>query len=186
MSTDVAYAYCEAAPTSVQSEDGRQHATVARDGGSVSLAKQPSQVHEELEEDGSAVAVESPASTDLPEEDHTKSTEAGHGEETDGDPRLALAGAIRASANGDAHTANEAGKDGNAELGTEAAEETGEEGEREYYCGVGPWHPPWLQWLRDARVFTALLCLFSAVEGALVSGALCTKCILYKSTGRQH
>ena len=168
MSTDVAS--CEAAPTGVQSEDGCLHTTVAEDGdnGSVDLAKQPSEIREG---GGFAIAVESPALTDLPAEDRGKSTEAGHGEETDGDPRLALAGAIQASANGDAHTANEAGKDSTAELGTEAAEETGEEGEREYYCGVGPWHPPWLQWLRDARVFTALLCLFSAVEGALVSGA---------------
>ena len=48
-----------------------------------------------------------------------------------------------------------------------------EEEEKEYFCGLGPWHPPWLQWLRDARVFTFLLCLFSAVEGALVSGKTC-------------
>lgn len=40
----------------------------------------------------------------------------------------------------------------------------------EYFCGIGPCHPPWLQWLRDARVFTLLLCLFSIVEGALVTG----------------
>ena len=42
--------------------------------------------------------------------------------------------------------------------------------EREYYCGCGPWHPPWLQVFRDARVFTFLLCLFATIEGALVSG----------------
>ena len=41
---------------------------------------------------------------------------------------------------------------------------------QEYFCGCGPCHPPWLQWLRDARVFTTLLCLFSTIEGALVSG----------------
>ena len=45
--------------------------------------------------------------------------------------------------------------------------------EEEFFCGCGPCHPPWLQWLRDARVFTALLCLFSTIEGALVSGT-CT------------
>ena len=42
--------------------------------------------------------------------------------------------------------------------------------EPEYFCGIGPCHPPWLQWLRDARVFTVLLCLYSIVEGALVTG----------------
>ena len=40
----------------------------------------------------------------------------------------------------------------------------------EYFCGIGPCHPPWLQWLRDARVLTFLLCLYSIVEGALVTG----------------
>ena len=42
--------------------------------------------------------------------------------------------------------------------------------EEEFFCGCGPCYPPWLQWLKDARVFTALLCLFSTIEGALVSG----------------
>ena len=52
----------------------------------------------------------------------------------------------------------------------EAAPEEEEE-DVEYFCGVGPWHPASLQRLRDARIFTFLLCLFSTVEGALVSGA---------------
>lgn len=48
----------------------------------------------------------------------------------------------------------------------------GEEGGtmREYYCGCGPWHPPWLQIFRDSRFFTFILCLFSLIEGSLVSG----------------
>ena len=53
----------------------------------------------------------------------------------------------------------------------EAAPEEEEEEDVEYFCGVGPWHPASLQRLRDARIFTFLLCLFSTVEGALVSGA---------------
>ena len=48
----------------------------------------------------------------------------------------------------------------------------GDETEREYYCGIRSCHPSWLQWLRDARVFTFLLCLFSTVEGALINGTL--------------
>ena len=52
---------------------------------------------------------------------------------------------------------------------SEAAPE--EEEDVEYFCGVGPWHPASLQRLRDARIFTFLLCLFSTVEGALVSGS---------------
>ena len=43
-------------------------------------------------------------------------------------------------------------------------------GEKEYYCGCGPWHPAQLQVFRDARVFTFLMCLFATIEGALVSG----------------
>ena len=56
----------------------------------------------------------------------------------------------------------------NGEAASAGAEREG--GEREYYCGCGPWHPPWLQVFRDARVFTFLLCLFATIEGALVSG----------------
>ena len=52
----------------------------------------------------------------------------------------------------------------------EVKEEQEDEKEVEYFCGIGPWHPARLQRLRDARVFTFLLCLFSAAEGALVSG----------------
>ena len=48
----------------------------------------------------------------------------------------------------------------------------GDETGREYYCGIRSCHPSWLQWLRDARVFTFLLCLFSTVEGALINGTL--------------
>ena len=56
---------------------------------------------------------------------------------------------------------------------TDAAQSGKEdETEREYYFGIGSWHPPWLQLLRDARVFTFLLCLFSTVEGALINGNL--------------
>ena len=44
--------------------------------------------------------------------------------------------------------------------------------QKEYYCGCGPWHPPWLQVFRDGRVFTFLLCLASTIEGALVSGTV--------------
>lgn len=43
-------------------------------------------------------------------------------------------------------------------------------GNVEYYCGCGPWHPVKLQVLRDARVFTFLICVFATIEGALVSG----------------
>ena len=54
---------------------------------------------------------------------------------------------------------------------TDAAQSGKEdETEREYYFGIGSWHPPGLQVLRDARVFTFLLCLFSTVEGALING----------------
>ena len=57
------------------------------------------------------------------------------------------------------------------ELGlTHRQEREAEREEPEYFCGIGPCHPPWLQWLRDARVFTVLLCLYSIVEGALVTG----------------
>ena len=53
---------------------------------------------------------------------------------------------------------------------TQQQEHEAEGKEPEYFCGVGPCHPPWLQWLRDPRVFTFLLCLYSIVEGALVTG----------------
>ena len=42
--------------------------------------------------------------------------------------------------------------------------------EPEYFCRIGPCHLPWLHWLRDPRVVTFLLCLYSIVEGALVTG----------------
>ena len=63
----------------------------------------------------------------------------------------------------------------NGEVVTEREEDSEDEQskqptQKEYYCGLGPWHPPWLQVLRDGRVFTLLLCLASIIEGALVTG----------------
>ena len=71
----------------------------------------------------------------------------------------------------------------NGDLDTAAAEGGQEDvpsalaGEKqpEYYCGCGPWHPRWLQVFRDGRVFTVFLCLFSTIEGALVSGSLSSR-----------
>ena len=83
-------------------------------------------------------------------------------DEIDGEPTLALASAI-AALDGSAISSQKSPVENHEAGGNE-------EEEKEYFCGLGPWHPPWLQWLRDARVFTFLLCLFSAVEGALVSG----------------
>lgn len=90
-------------------------------------------------------------------------------DETDGDLSLALAGAIIATTQ---HETIQQDEPKNSELKNtlENIEATSNGADVEYFCGVGPWHPPWLQRLRDARVFTFLLCLFSAVEGALVSG----------------
>lgn len=41
-----------------------------------------------------------------------------------------------------------------------------------YYCGVGPFHPRWLQFFANKKFFTLLLCFFSFVQGSLVSGEL--------------
>ena len=110
-------------------------------------------------------------------------------DETDGDPSLALGAALaRSAALGDENKSSALLGNGTEEeklsfedaapshtaedfpaARTTAVEED-EEDEVEYFCGAGPWHPAWLQRLRDARVFTFLLCLFSTVEGALVSG----------------
>ena len=65
--------------------------------------------------------------------------------------------------NGRADTVPECGE-------KEEAKGTGEQDEKEYFCGCGPWHPVHLQIFRDARFFTFLLCLFATIEGALVSG----------------
>ena len=37
--------------------------------------------------------------------------------------------------------------------------------------GFFRFHPDWLQVLRNAKFFTLLLCLFSLVEGAIISGS---------------
>ena len=110
-------------------------------------------------------------------------------DETDGDPSLALGAALaRSAALGDENRSSALLGNGTEEeklpfedaapphtaedfpAGHTAAAGEDEKDEVEYYCGAGPWHPAWLQRLRDARVFTFLLCLFSTVEGALVSG----------------
>ena len=39
-----------------------------------------------------------------------------------------------------------------------------------YRVGFWRFHPDWLQVFRNAKFFTFLLCLFSVVEGSIVSG----------------
>ena len=39
-----------------------------------------------------------------------------------------------------------------------------------YYCGCGPWKPQWLQRIVSPKLFTALLCTYSLIEGTVVSG----------------
>ena len=39
-----------------------------------------------------------------------------------------------------------------------------------YHCGCGPCKPTWLQKFVSAKMFTALLCAFSLIEGTTVSG----------------
>ena len=177
MSADVAP--CEAGPTSVQSAEGwcgGVSAATAGDDGCTDSANEPSCTDGELKKNGSAVANEPSTSTSTDSPD-AKSTSA---EETDGEPTLALAGVIRASVIGDTPTASGAEKCCTKALATAPSEVAAvggdEEEETEYFCGLGPWHPPWLQWMRDARVFTVLLCLFSTVEGALVSGIYTVHC----------
>ena len=59
-------------------------------------------------------------------------------------------------------------------VGSQSAARKGSEQDpvQEYYCGVGRCRPRWLQRLRDARLFTFLLCCNCFIEGALVSGEL--------------
>ena len=42
--------------------------------------------------------------------------------------------------------------------------------EREYFCGIGKFRPKWMQVFRNAKFFTFILCLYSCIEGGLVSG----------------
>ena len=128
---------------------------------------------------------------ETPSAAEAKETEMAAGrDELDGDPSLTLAAAVTrsplADLNGRAGNAPPASEedakipfaddddDAHQSHGSLAAGEDAED--VEYFCGVGPWHPAWLQRLRDARVFTFLLCLFSTVEGALVSGPLSYLC----------
>ena len=47
-----------------------------------------------------------------------------------------------------------------------------EQDQTEYYCGVGPLRPKWMQKLfANAIFFTVLLCAYAFIEGAIVSGA---------------
>lgn len=39
-----------------------------------------------------------------------------------------------------------------------------------YHCGCGPWRPKWLQRIVSPKLFTALLCAFTLIEGTAVSG----------------
>ena len=39
-----------------------------------------------------------------------------------------------------------------------------------YHCGCGPCKPKWLQRIVSAKLFTALLCVYSLIEGTTVSG----------------
>ena len=39
-----------------------------------------------------------------------------------------------------------------------------------YQCGCGPCKPKWLQNIVSAKLFTALLCVYSLIEGTTVSG----------------
>lgn len=41
-----------------------------------------------------------------------------------------------------------------------------------YHCGIGPCKPKWLQNIVSAKLFTALLCAYSLIEGTTVSGKL--------------
>ena len=39
-----------------------------------------------------------------------------------------------------------------------------------YQCGCGPCKPKWLQNIVSAKLFTALLCVYSLIEGTMVNG----------------
>lgn len=48
----------------------------------------------------------------------------------------------------------------------------------QYYCGVGPLRPRWMQRLfANAIFFTVLLCAYAFIEGAIVSGEQNTSCV---------
>ena len=49
---------------------------------------------------------------------------------------------------------------------------TANELEVDYRFGFSRFHPDWLQVFRNAKFFTLLLCLFSLVEGAIISGKI--------------
>ena len=42
--------------------------------------------------------------------------------------------------------------------------------QRKYYCGLGPFHPKWLQGFATKKLFTVLLFLFAFLQGSIVSG----------------
>ena len=60
-------------------------------------------------------------------------------------------------------------EDRRSQLSLETAKEL-EADLHDHRFGFFRFHPDWLQVFRNAKFFTLLLCLFSLVEGAIISG----------------
>ncbi len=41
---------------------------------------------------------------------------------------------------------------------------------KEYFCGIWRCRPKWLQIFRSSKFFTFIMCLYSIIEGAIVTG----------------